>query len=74
MKLFIGLLIKIGLFIMDLFAKPKLILIKYGRKHLFKVSMTTSFILLTSSTKADEPLPNLPALSINILSKASIIP
>ena len=59
---------------MDLFAKPKLILIKYGRKHLFKVSMTTSFILLTSSTKADEPLPNLPALSINILSKSLPIP
>ena len=47
---------------MDLLVKPKLILIKYGRKHLFKVSMTTSFILLTSSTKADESLPNLPAL------------
>ena len=49
-------------------------LIKYGRKHLFNVSITTSFILLTSSTNADEPLPNLPALSIKILSKSFPIP
>ena len=56
------------------FSKINLTFDIYGLKHLFKDSITTEFIFSTFLTNDDEPFPNFPHCSINILSKSFPIP